>query len=93
MIHGGSTLRPWAGSQVAAFSHSTTLGRRQPLPRHAAEGRASYHEKPATGRAFFASGGRPMSHPTRPAITVAFPEPAPAMITPGCNGAVIAASC
>ena len=35
----------------------------------------------------------PTSQTTRAAITVVLPEPAPAMITPGSSGAVIAASC
>ena len=35
----------------------------------------------------------PTSQTTRAAITVVLPEPAPAMITPGSSGAVIASSC
>ncbi len=35
----------------------------------------------------------PTSQTTRAAITVVFPEPAPAMITPGSSGAVMASSC
>ena len=35
----------------------------------------------------------PTSQTTRAAITVVLPDPAPAMITPGSSGAVIASSC
>ncbi len=35
----------------------------------------------------------PTSHTTRAAITVVLPDPAPATITTGSSGAVIAASC
>jgi hypothetical protein len=34
-----------------------------------------------------------INHTTRAAIAVVFPDPAPATITPGANGAVIAANC
>src|SRR5215210_8507132 len=55
--HGKGLLVPVSGSQEAAFSHSSSVGRR--LPAHRAYASASYHETCTTGAAGFKGSSKP----------------------------------
>ena len=68
LVQGLVTLRACSRSQVAAFSHSTSVGSR--IPRLRAYARASNHETPTTGSFSVPGAGRPFAHPAGPGCPV-----------------------